>query len=348
MIEIRMQDVSTNDRPLLLALSAALQNVANGMYGPLAGPTETVKAGDLSITRPGASVGTLDPADNPAAGTDPQDVFGQPGDAAPIAPNGAQPDPATVFADPSQVFSGNAAAVPAAAPLPTASVPAVASAPVQNTALAPVPSGSTVELDKNGLPWYGRIHSESKSKNKDGSWRNRRGVDAAVIAQIEAELRAALAAPGVAGNVPPAPPVSGPVVDSSASAAIAPAPAPVTPPPGAVPTPPAANPGNVPPPPPANGAPAAAIVTPIASATNPATALPVTNAPAPNGTPPAANAGALTFPQLVPQITARLGDGRLTQLQVTEALSSLGLPSLPSLVQRPDLVPSVATLLGIQ
>lgn len=44
-------------------------------------------------------------------------------------------------------------------------------------------------VDSKGLPWDQRIHSVSNGTNKDGSWRYRRGVEDALIAQVEAELR---------------------------------------------------------------------------------------------------------------------------------------------------------------
>jgi hypothetical protein len=44
--------------------------------------------------------------------------------------------------------------------------------------------------DTAGMPWDERIHSTKKGLNADGTWRKRRGVDAAFITQIETELRA--------------------------------------------------------------------------------------------------------------------------------------------------------------
>lgn len=44
------------------------------------------------------------------------------------------------------------------------------------------------ELDINGLPWDDRIHSSSKNKNADGSWRGRKGVAPPIIAKVKAEL----------------------------------------------------------------------------------------------------------------------------------------------------------------
>lgn len=50
--------------------------------------------------------------------------------------------------------------------------------------------------DSAGLPWDGRIHSESRATIADGTWRKRRGVDDATYAAVMAELQ---------GNAPPPP-----------------------------------------------------------------------------------------------------------------------------------------------
>jgi hypothetical protein len=48
-----------------------------------------------------------------------------------------------------------------------------------------------VSIDANGLPWDERIHSGTKALNADGTWRTKRGVDKALVASVEAELRGA-------------------------------------------------------------------------------------------------------------------------------------------------------------
>lgn len=53
---------------------------------------------------------------------------------------------------------------------------------------------SGTELDANNLPWDARIHSGSKEKNKDNTWRGKRNTPAATIQAVEAELRAAMSA----------------------------------------------------------------------------------------------------------------------------------------------------------
>lgn len=45
-----------------------------------------------------------------------------------------------------------------------------------------------VELDSRGLPWDARIHAGTKTKIADGSWKMKRGVDADVVEQVDAEL----------------------------------------------------------------------------------------------------------------------------------------------------------------
>jgi len=46
-------------------------------------------------------------------------------------------------------------------------------------------------LDSRGLPHDERIHAPKKTLNADGSWRKKRGVAEALVAQCEAEARAA-------------------------------------------------------------------------------------------------------------------------------------------------------------
>lgn len=43
------------------------------------------------------------------------------------------------------------------------------------------------ELDSKGLPWDKRIHSRTKSKNQDGTWKLQRGAFEKVIEKVQAE-----------------------------------------------------------------------------------------------------------------------------------------------------------------
>lgn len=88
-------------------------------------------------------------------------------------------------------------------------------------------------LDSAGLPWDARIHASTRTKLKaDGRWKQKRGVDVAIVEAVEAELRAVMAipAPPAAATPPPPPPPPLPPVGAGAPAApvSAPPPAPVS------------------------------------------------------------------------------------------------------------------------
>ena len=75
--------------------------------------------------------------------------------------------------------------------------------------LAPPPVSATIpERDNRGMPWDERIHSAARSLNKDGSWRIKRGVEDALVAQVEGQLRVGQVAQGLppAAMVIPQPP----------------------------------------------------------------------------------------------------------------------------------------------
>lgn len=108
----------------------------------------------------------------------------------------------------------------------------------EHTVVTSVPSPEPVsDVDARGMPWDARIHASTKTQKKDGTWKAKKGVDQALVAQVEAEhmggsvanpeqpaLQASgMVAPGVTpemvNNTPPAP-VNAPVEN--------PAPAPAT------------------------------------------------------------------------------------------------------------------------
>lgn len=67
-------------------------------------------------------------------------------------------------------------------------------------ASAPASTDGAVEVDKNGLPWDARIHSDAKEKlSAKGYWKKRRGVDDATVQAVEAELRQLMVANAAAG-----------------------------------------------------------------------------------------------------------------------------------------------------
>jgi hypothetical protein len=101
------------------------------------------------------------------------------------------PDPAKIF--------GQAPAVPEVPAAPNPSAP-VAPLPIAGNAATPaVPPA--VELDGAGFPHDARIHSGTPTKNANGLWRMRRGVDNPTIEAVEAELRAIYPAPVKVTNV---------------------------------------------------------------------------------------------------------------------------------------------------
>jgi hypothetical protein len=226
-------------------------------------------------------------AANPEETVDPVKVFSTPA-AAPAS--SAVP----VTQAPAATPTPTDALAPAPAPVPPASnVAPVTSAPVA----APVPPAAPgVELDSNGIPWDGRIHSKSKAKVTGGTWRLRRNLQPGIAEAVTAELKQTMGLP--VPVVPPQTPVS--------SAAPPAPPAPVAPP--APPVPPTPD---VPPPP---------------------TAPPVPGSDGP-----------LTFPALLRKIT----ENKLTKYACDDAAKKIGLTSFSLIATRPDLIPALATHLGI-
>ena len=114
------------------------------------------------------------------------------------------------FADPKKIFA-TGATEPDSAPAVGASSAEVPANPLPPAESAAVPGDTTstnsttatvsgVEVDSAGLPWDGRIHASSKQfLVKTGEWKLKRGVDPALVEQVNSELRQAMAAGGVGG-----------------------------------------------------------------------------------------------------------------------------------------------------
>ena len=230
----------------------------------------------------------------------PLPVFATSPAVAPTPPNA--PEAATVFS------AGNPAPS-----LPVVHAP-VTVAPTASGA-APTANAPAVELDKTGLPWDERIHASTKSKLKSGEWKEKRGVDPALIASVTAELRASyrLASEGADGmlGLHSGGPFPGQTVDNPA--AVFGAGAPVD------------NPAAV------------------FGAGAPAPALPQAPTPtAPAGGDPT------TFEQLMPRLTPAISSGQLTPTALQTACTQLGLANVVGLQQNPALVPSVWAMLKQQ
>lgn len=134
----------------------------------------------------------------------------------------AEPPPTAPAALPDSMLQSQAVFAPAA---PIATPPAPPAAPTVVTSSAPA-----LVVDSAGMPWDERIHAGTKQKIANGTWRKKKGVDQALVDQVEAELRgfAALAAPAPAPVAPPAPAPAAPA-PAAPPAPVAPAPSGLSP-----------------------------------------------------------------------------------------------------------------------
>lgn len=271
---------------------------------------DTADAGLVEVGRTIApAVNELEVLQHDHESTLPVAAFGQPVVDEAAAAFGVPPAPLPLGATaaPSTAvvaqFPSAPAAMPGTSAAPTSSVPAPpAPTPANVAPIAAPPTGSPVggvELDKHGLPWDARIHVGTKRKNTDGSWTAKRGVDPALVATVEAELRQ------VMGAAPAAP--------------LAPA--------GSTPTPTSAPVAAVPPPPPA----------PVAGA---APSMPAAPSAAPGEVPVDARQ---QFVGLVGRASAAIQGGKVTQAEVNQICADSGIPALPLLANRLDLVATVAS-----
>ena len=172
--------------------------------------------------------------------------------------------------------------------------PAANTAPITTTP-GVASSAAGVDLDAKGMPWDNRIHAESKGKIADGTWRKKRNLDPALVAQVEAELRQVMGAAPAAPLAPavPAPPPTAPIAPVVVSAP--------------------------------------QVTAPPAPAVAPA---------APAGEVPA-DARA-QFVALVGRASAAIQGQKVTQAEVNQCCADAGVPALPLLANRLDLVAQVA------
>lgn len=276
---------------------------------------------------PAIPVGTIAAEDSPAAGSHAPSAEAAFNAGAPLAPENAGFGAGTLSEQAAAVFTSTAAPNPPGAVVPMSPVSGQASASIPGVPAAPAMQAGTpanvggVDLDAKGLPWDARIHAKSGNgggvKNADGTWRAKRGVDAAFVAQVEAELRA------VQGAAPAPLAVAGsPVAAIPAPSVATPAPAPVAP----------ANLGNVPVPP------APGPQSSIASPSVPVGATPQN----------ATSVGATTdnYVVLVQQVGALTAAGKLTPAEVDAACASVGVINLSLLATRLDLVANVSAAIN--
>lgn len=250
----------------------------------------------------------------------------------------AQPPEAGVpTSPPAPANAGPVVAPPPPAP-PADGAPAPASNPAPSTGPAAPATGpaAAVELDSTGLPWDARIHATGKDGKgvltAKGPWRAKRGLNQLTAHKIEAELRAALAAPGAPTAAPPPPPAETPAARTMREAVAEglipspPAPAAATPPPPPAPAPVAA------PPPPASAASA-----PPVSSPSPAPPVP---SPAPSPLADDAPAPGALFAAAMRKVTAAQAAGHMTVEETNAVVAQLGLAAVRDLITRPDLLPT--------
>ncbi len=96
--------------------------------------------------------------------------------------------------------------VPAVPPPPSTVVPPP---PPNNTDASYTPGAADGARDKDGFLWDASIHASTKTTNKDGTWKKKKGVDASLVEQVQAHHRAA--GLGTVAAVPPPPPAHVPL-----------------------------------------------------------------------------------------------------------------------------------------
>ncbi len=249
-------------------------------------------------------------ADNPATGLPaPQDAFGDPvaiafGGGVPL-PVGATAAPYIAAAGQSAIAQGGTLATTANLPANVPLLPAQTGLVTVAPSASATPSANPVLVDKTGLPWDGRIHASTKTQTVDSCWKKKKGVDAGLVTQVEAELRQVMSA---SPNVQPAPLV-----------------APVT----------TQIPGPV-----YSGAnvPAQQMQQPVVPLNNQA---PVVNG-AIASTTVDPNIAKATWSALVTRISAAQAAGKLTIPELNTIGAKYGLPSFMSVSNRLDLIDAVA------
>jgi len=123
-------------------------------------------------------------------------------------PNAVFGAPSSAGADQSQIAQEVTPAIISTL-APTAPSPPVPSIVTPGTIAAPQ-SQNLAEVDKKGMRWDGRIHSSSKAKIADGTWKYKRGVTEEEITRVEGEL-AQLVSPTLIAPSPPQQGVKGPL-----------------------------------------------------------------------------------------------------------------------------------------
>ena len=189
----------------------------------------------------------------------------------------------------------------------------------------------TVDVDSDGLPWDGRIHSSNKKKlAKDDTWQLRRGIDAAIVEQVKAELRQVMAIPKIDASFATAPAEASSPANSGCPAVNATEPATTAPPP------PVETQGLHP----ESNAFSTATVNKLVEAGN-------TVPPAAAGTPQTGASSKPYSEYKLPDLMRGITSKMIQPADVAAVVAQFGVPSVPALATRPDLIPLVAEALQL-
>lgn len=180
---MKLTDIDLNDREEIAAAHALLGSILGASAQTM---TITNSVGDVSQTVTGTqsqlqATGHLEPSAAQVFGGHPLPGAGT------LAPSTAGVAlPGTVPGVlPGSLLPGASLAAQTSAALPGSE------ALVQQGAAGLMPSANGVELDTDGIPWDERIHASTKSKNADGRWKKKKGMnDESKVNAIIAELKA--------------------------------------------------------------------------------------------------------------------------------------------------------------
>ena len=120
-------------------------------------------------------------------------------------------EPAVLRVDENPIFPITAGPLPTEVP----ELPVVLEQNIETALATPSYVPPLPDLDSRGLPWDARIHSSSKNRNADGSWRKLRGVHEGFVNDVENELSRTMNAPAV-----PVAPIEEPVTQTPSETVI--------------------------------------------------------------------------------------------------------------------------------
>ena len=260
------------------------------------------------------------------------------------------------------LFGSTTAATLPTLPMPASRWPVPVQAAAAPVAAAPVQSVEPSEQathDSSGLVWDSRIHSPNRTQNADGTWRKKKGLDPAIYAAIESDLRNTAPAPvqshdqqaindtaaSLFGQFAPADPAAGMTASEAHDALFgqfAPTPVQAAPTPvQAAPTPVQAAPTPVQAAP-VQAAPVQAAPTPVQAA--PVQAAPVQAAPVQAAPVQAAPA---TFPDFMKVLSGGVNSGKIDPGYIGEFTQRMQITSIADLASQPAKIPQAyATLVA--